>query len=127
MYNFNAKAELHRLEMNTPEHHGKTAPSPRLIAEGTVAECINKIMAKREPDRQIYSIAIGPDFGDAAAARQIHHQLVARRAHPAAGQQLRRNGHRGLALGHQMAGESQHVAQPLGQPAADRERKTGQP
>jgi hypothetical protein len=36
---------------------GTKIMSPRLILSGTVVECIKKVMAKREPDRVLYSIA----------------------------------------------------------------------
>ena len=71
--------------------------------------------------------AVGADLGDAAAAREIAHQLVARGADPAVCQQLGRDVPGRLALRHQMPAEPQHMAQPLGQPAANRERKTRQP
>ena len=63
MYNFNAKAELRRLEITTPKPGEKIGSSARMVSQGSVADCINTLMAKREPDRQIYSITMGPDFG----------------------------------------------------------------
>jgi hypothetical protein len=74
MYNFKAKGELHRLEMTTPKPHTPIVSAARMVFTGSVADCINKVMAKREPDRQIYTITIGPDFGMDATA--LHYRDI---------------------------------------------------
>jgi hypothetical protein len=62
MSDFNAKADLHRVEMNAPKP-GTKITSPRLVHSGTVVECIKKVMAKREPDRVLYSMTVPLEAG----------------------------------------------------------------
>jgi hypothetical protein len=62
MSDFNALAELHRLEMTRPDPT-KALSGPRMVHTGTVAECVRKVMAKREPDRQIYSMTVKLEAG----------------------------------------------------------------
>lgn len=62
MSDFNAKADLHRVEM-TASKPGTKIASPRLIHSGTVVECIQKVMAKREPDRVLYSMTVPLEAG----------------------------------------------------------------
>jgi hypothetical protein len=62
-----AKADLHRLEMTAPKP-GTKNKSPRLIHSGTVVECIKKVMAKREPDRVLYSTTVPLEAGFNKAA-----------------------------------------------------------
>jgi hypothetical protein len=62
MSDFNAKADLHRVEM-TNSKLGTKIPPPRVVHSGTVVECINKVMAKREPDRVLYSMTVPLEAG----------------------------------------------------------------
>jgi hypothetical protein len=62
MYNFKARGDLHRLQVHAVQL-GNKMPSPQFLCPGEVGDLISKVMAKREPDRVLYSITIGPDFG----------------------------------------------------------------
>ena len=60
-YNWNAKAELHAVRLSRVRP-GWASP-PQLVENGTVADCIKRVMAKRRADRRLFSIMIGVDFG----------------------------------------------------------------
>jgi hypothetical protein len=62
MADFNALAELHRLEMS-PLDQTKSLSGPRMVHTGTVAECVRKVMAKRDPDRAPYSMTVKLEAG----------------------------------------------------------------
>jgi hypothetical protein len=62
MSDFNARAELHRLETNDL-HDFRKLTGPRMVHAATVTECVNKVMAEREPDRLIYSMTIPLEAG----------------------------------------------------------------
>jgi hypothetical protein len=63
MSDFNARAELHRLEMTRSEFGRKLPTSPRLVYSGTVTECVSKVMGKRDPDRCLYSMTVPLEAG----------------------------------------------------------------
>jgi hypothetical protein len=63
MSNFNAPADLHRTEMKPRIFGRKVSPGPRYLRSTTLAECVNAVMAKREPDRVIYSITVPLEAG----------------------------------------------------------------
>jgi hypothetical protein len=62
MSDYNPRAELRRVEM-TPTRPGKKIGAPRVVHSGTVADCVNRVMAKREPDRLIYSMSVPLEAG----------------------------------------------------------------
>jgi hypothetical protein len=68
MSDFNARAELHRVEM-AHRNWGQSLPtSPRMVHVGTVAECVTKVMGKRDPDRrELISRALNRFHGRALA------------------------------------------------------------
>ena len=47
MSDFNARAELHRVEMTTARMGQPIPRSPRFIYSGTVVDCVSKVMGKR--------------------------------------------------------------------------------
>jgi hypothetical protein len=62
MYNFKAKAKLYRVVMEGPPRHSKMLADDQLVFSGTLEECINKVMEKRDAyDRQGHRIVVGPD------------------------------------------------------------------
>ena len=63
MSDFNARADLHRTEMRLPRFGQKNSPGPRYLRSATLAECVNMVMAKRPPDRVIYSITVPLEAG----------------------------------------------------------------
>src|SRR5262245_38735368 len=69
--------------------------------------------------------AIGADFSNAGLLRQVLHQFVARSAHAALAEQLRRNSYRGLPAGHEMTGSTHGTTQRCGRGGANREGQAG--
>jgi hypothetical protein len=63
MSDFNASAELHRVEMNDARWGEPIKTSPRMVHTGTVVECVTRVMGKRDPDRRIYSMTVGFEAG----------------------------------------------------------------
>jgi hypothetical protein len=63
MSDFNARAELHRVEMRRARWGEPIQTSPRMIHAGTVAECVTRVMGKRDPDRRIYSMTVPLEAG----------------------------------------------------------------
>jgi hypothetical protein len=74
MSDFNARAELHRLEMTRSEFGRKLPTSRRLVYSGTVTECVSKVMGKRDPDRCLYSMTVPLEAGFGADA--LHHDEI---------------------------------------------------
>jgi len=74
MPNFSATADIHRLEMRSTRHGEKNSPGPRYLRTGTLVQWVNTVMAKREPDRAIYSITVPleADFGKT----ELHHRDI---------------------------------------------------
>jgi hypothetical protein len=62
MSNFNAKADLHMVEM-TGHKLGTKNTASRLIHSGTVVECAKKVMAKDELERALYSMTVPLEAG----------------------------------------------------------------
>jgi hypothetical protein len=60
-YNFNAKAELHRLEMKPVAPGFPKLTSPSVVLSGTLEQCIRKVMERPKHDRDGYSIQVDPD------------------------------------------------------------------
>jgi hypothetical protein len=56
MPDFNAVADLHRIEMRPTEFGKKITTDPHYLESGRVFELINRVMGKRSPDRVLYSI-----------------------------------------------------------------------
>jgi hypothetical protein len=63
MPNFNATADLHRLEMRTPIHGQKTRPGPCWLESGKASDLMRKVVAKREADQPVYSITVPLEAG----------------------------------------------------------------
>jgi hypothetical protein len=63
MSNFNARADLHRTEMRPIKFGQKIVPSPRYLRSDSVTDCVNAVMAKREPDRVLYSMTVPLEAG----------------------------------------------------------------
>ena len=63
MPNFNATADLHQTVMRTPIPGAKIDPRPRWLESGKVSDLMNKVMAKRDGDRPIYSITVPLEAG----------------------------------------------------------------
>lgn len=63
MSNFNSPADLHITEMKPRILGQKISHGPRYLRSATFAECVNAVMAKREPDRLIYSITVPLEAG----------------------------------------------------------------
>jgi hypothetical protein len=63
MPNYNAPAELHRFEMTNVQWGKKNSPGPRFLRSMTVMDGVKTVMAKREADRQIYSITTSLEAG----------------------------------------------------------------
>jgi hypothetical protein len=63
MPNFNATADLHRLEMRTPIYAQKNRPGPRWLESGKASNLMRKIVAKREADQPVYSITVPLEAG----------------------------------------------------------------
>jgi hypothetical protein len=84
MSDFNAPAELHRVEM-AHRNWGHSLPtSPRMVHAGSVAECVTKVMGKRDPDRRIYSLTVdfAAGFGKAILEYDDIEAIAARKDFP---------------------------------------------
>jgi hypothetical protein len=68
--NWNAQAQLYRIE----QMQGEPGLSPKYLKDGTFAVLIKEVMAKRAPDRQLYSIIVGDTVYDAAAIEAQYEQ-----------------------------------------------------
>ena len=63
MPNFNATADLHRLEMKTPIYGRKNRPGPRWLESGKASDLIRKVVAKRGSDQLADSITVPLEAG----------------------------------------------------------------
>jgi hypothetical protein len=63
MPDFNATADLHRVEMNPVRLGQPIKPSPRYLETAPIIQCINRVMGKRQADRVIYSITVPLEAG----------------------------------------------------------------
>jgi hypothetical protein len=63
MPNFDATADLHRLEMTTPIYGQKNRPGPRWLESGKASDLMSKVVAKREADQPVYSITVPLEAG----------------------------------------------------------------
>jgi hypothetical protein len=63
MPNYDAHADLHRLEMNTVNPGHPNHPGPHFLHDGKFSDLVKKVMAKREPDAQLYSITTDLEAG----------------------------------------------------------------
>jgi hypothetical protein len=62
MPDFNAKADIYRVEFKSAAGHRPNAPS-KPIRSGTVAEGVRWIMAKRPDDRKTYFMTVALEAG----------------------------------------------------------------
>ena len=62
MPDFNAKADIYRVEFKSAAGHRPIAPS-KPIRSGTVAEGVRWIMAKRPDDRKTYFMTVALEAG----------------------------------------------------------------
>ncbi len=63
MSDFNALADLHRVEMNAATWGRPIKPGPRYLETAPLAQCVNKVMGKRQADRVLYSITVPLEAG----------------------------------------------------------------
>jgi hypothetical protein len=63
MPDFNAAADLHRVEASPARWGHPIKPSPRYLETAPVAQCVNRVMGKRQADRVIYSITVPLEAG----------------------------------------------------------------
>jgi hypothetical protein len=63
MPNFNATADLYRLEMSSPQYGQKIQPGLRCLESGKAADLIKKVVAKREGDQPVYLITVPLEAG----------------------------------------------------------------
>jgi hypothetical protein len=63
MPSYNAPAELHRFEMTNIHLGAKLNPGPRFLRSTTMVDGVKTVMAKRQADRQIYSITTSLEAG----------------------------------------------------------------
>jgi hypothetical protein len=63
MPNFDATADLYRLEMRTPIYGHKSHAGPRWLESGRACDLMRKVVAKREADQPVYSITVPLEAG----------------------------------------------------------------
>jgi hypothetical protein len=63
MPNYDAKADLHRMQMNDVKPGHPNHPGPIFLNDGKFSDLVKQVMAKRVPDAQLYEITTGLEAG----------------------------------------------------------------
>jgi len=63
MPNYEAIADLHRLEVRPIRFGEKNSLGPRYLRSLPIKECVNQVMSKRPPDAHTYSITVPLEAG----------------------------------------------------------------
>jgi hypothetical protein len=63
MPNYDAPADLHRLEMTDVKPGHPNHPGPRRLRDGKFGDLVKQVIAKRLPDAQLYSITTNLEAG----------------------------------------------------------------
>jgi hypothetical protein len=63
MPNYDAIADLHRLEMRPMRVGQKITPGPRYLRSLPMKDCVKQVMSKRPPDAHTYSITVPLEAG----------------------------------------------------------------